>query len=93
MMKCKETKFEGCMCADCVFNPNYCTNTPRPCMMCDCDLCASGEFECVDLFCWGCSGHTTIEDVNKKLTEVGQGEPWPVPMLAARTAAFLPSER
>lgn len=71
MMKCKETGFEGCMCADCVFNPSYCTNTPRPCMMCDCDLCAEGQFECVDLFCWDCSGHSTIEDVDVKIAAGG----------------------
>lgn len=67
MMKCKETGFEGCKCADCVFNPDYCINTPEHCMMCNCDLCAEDKFEWVDLFCWSCSGHTTIEDVNAKI--------------------------
>lgn len=60
--KCKEI----CMCANCVLNPFYAINTPKPCSCADCDICAEeGEtFEC-----WGCSGHLTLEDLNKKIAE------------------------
>lgn len=66
MMRCKRDGFVGCLCADCVYNPNYAVNTPRPCAMADCDLCESAE-HCDDVFCFSCTGHLTIETVNEML--------------------------
>ena len=50
MMRCKRDNFKGCMCADCVYNPHYAVNTPKPCIMADCDLCETAE-HCDEIFC------------------------------------------
>ena len=49
---CKEV----CMCADCVFNPNYAVNTPKPCIMADCKIC-----EDFDMICNFCNQHLSVE--------------------------------
>lgn len=64
-MKCKKIGFNGCLCATCVLNPNYALNTPKPCIMADCDLCEDGD--CSDYCTYFCSGHLTIEDINAQL--------------------------
>lgn len=64
-MKCKKIGFDSCLCSTCVFNPNYAINTPKPCIMADCDLCE--DEDCLDYFTHSCSGHLTIEDINAQL--------------------------
>lgn len=59
--KCKEV----CLCATCVLNDNYCTNTPRPCVGCLCEVCESCDMK-VDFFC---NHHLTIEEVNARIEE------------------------
>lgn len=58
----------NCECADCVFNPNYCTNTPKPCHGADCDICHNE-----DMSCYFCSGHMTISQVNEQIKKFGKG--------------------
>ena len=58
-MACK-----GCACADCVRNPHYAINTPKPCIGADCDICEGG-----DMACWGCNQHLTLDEVNKMIAE------------------------
>lgn len=66
MMRCKRDNFVGCLCADCVYNPHYAVNTPKPCIMADCDLCETAE-HCDEIFCYFCSGHLTIDEVNARI--------------------------
>lgn len=68
MMRCKRDGFVGCLCADCVYNENYCVNTPQPCIMADCDLCETVG-HCDEIFCHFCSGHLTIDKVNAIIEE------------------------
>jgi len=55
----------NCLCADCVYNPFYAVNTPRPCFGADCDIC---EFDCGTVFC---NHYLTIEEVNKRIESEG----------------------
>lgn len=69
MTKCGGISMSKCVCADCVFNARYCVNTPKPCLMCDCDLCEENCGDCKEFACFYCNQHTTLEDVNRKLNE------------------------
>lgn len=48
-----------CMCADCVFNPNYAVNTPKPCIMADCEIC-----EKFDMACTFCNQHLSVKTLD-----------------------------
>lgn len=50
---------ELCICADCVFNPYYAVNTPKPCIMADCEIC--GNFE---MACSFCNQHLSVETLD-----------------------------
>lgn len=68
-MICNEC-IKHCLCANCVLNPFYCKNTPRPCAGADCDICESFDMN-VDLFC---NKRLTIEEVNAKIESERKGD-------------------
>lgn len=53
---------EECICATCVYNPLYTTNTPVPCLNRDCDMCEDGDMSCE----W-CTQYLSLDELNKKL--------------------------
>ena len=62
MMKC------NCKCATCVRNPNIYENTPNPCEVCMCGMCESEDM-CIQF----CSGHVTIEEIDKMVELIKKG--------------------
>lgn len=62
-MICKECE-NTCLCATCVYNPQYAVNTPKPCLCTDCDICHR------EAKCYFCDGYMSLEDLDKKVKEM-----------------------
>ena len=60
-MICENCK-KYCLCADCVRNPFYATNTPHPCIFgADCNIC-----DC-DMDVMACNQYLNLEKLNEKI--------------------------
>lgn len=57
---CEDCK-KSCECSDCVRNPNYAINTPKPCPV-DCDICSQS-----DMAVLACSHYLSIRMVNERI--------------------------